>query len=100
MDTFKTCGACGCSYTADKWRALPLKGIIDDRREHADGERLELRNCTCGSTLAVVTARALVYTGPLAALSDWLLARVPAAVTDPDPGDVPACGEQPSTVVP
>jgi hypothetical protein len=39
----KTCG-CGQSYTAVTWKLLKLLGRV---------EGLELRNCGCGSTLAV-----------------------------------------------
>ena len=84
-DILKTCGTCGRRLTAADWKALPLIGVIDDRRKHSDGERMQMRNCSCGSTLAIVTdlapvlvplvysgRRALVYTGPLAGLSAWL----------------------------
>lgn len=37
------------SYTAAEWAALPLIGFQD----FGDGEPLELRNCACGSTLAI-----------------------------------------------
>jgi len=43
----KTC-ACGRSYTAEQWRRLRLVGIQPD--EPVD---LELRDCECGSTLAM-----------------------------------------------
>ena len=78
-DIIKTCGACGRRLTAADWKALPLIGVIDDRRKHSDGERMEMRNCSCGSTLGLVTDRApvpLVYTGPLAGLGAWLAAHV------------------------
>ena len=44
----KACG-CGARYTATAWQALPLQGI-----QPLEGEpSLEMRNCPCGSTLAV-----------------------------------------------
>jgi hypothetical protein len=39
----KTCG-CGRVFTAESWKLLKLLGKV---------EGLELRNCSCGSTLAV-----------------------------------------------
>jgi hypothetical protein len=41
--------ACGVGHTADGWRRLRLLGVQD----LGDGERAELRNCICGSTLAI-----------------------------------------------
>lgn len=43
----KACG-CGRTYTAEEWAALELVGIMAD-----DVETIELRNCPCGSTIAV-----------------------------------------------
>jgi hypothetical protein len=43
----KRCG-CGLEYDARSWSDLPLAGYQTD-----DIENLELRNCPCGSTLAV-----------------------------------------------
>jgi len=40
--------ACGRVFTADEWGLLEYVGEIVD-----DVESLELRNCICGSTLAV-----------------------------------------------
>jgi hypothetical protein len=48
MAPIKTCGCCGKTYTAQEWAALPLLG-----RMRMDGESLELRNCSCRSTLAM-----------------------------------------------
>ncbi len=45
----KLCKACGATYGVDAWRALPYAGRISDPEE-----TLELRNCLCGSTLAVI----------------------------------------------
>jgi hypothetical protein len=44
--------SCGRSYLSGSWRALRLIGYIDNGRDAA-GEVLELRNCTCGSTIAL-----------------------------------------------
>jgi hypothetical protein len=41
--------ACGRSYTADEWRELKLCGVWTD-----DVEVLVLRDCHCGSTIAIV----------------------------------------------
>lgn len=47
----KRCSCCRAVITRDDWRAMPFVG------EQADAyERLELRNHSCGSTLAVVVA--------------------------------------------
>jgi hypothetical protein len=43
----KTC-ACGAEYSLPRWKKLKLVGYHAD-----DVERLELRNCTCGSTIAI-----------------------------------------------
>ena len=43
----KACG-CGLSYDVAAWSALPLVGVQRD-----EVEALEMRNCACGSTLAV-----------------------------------------------
>lgn len=43
----KTC-ACGCSYTEGEWAMLLCIGRMVD-----DLESIELRNCTCGSTMAI-----------------------------------------------
>ncbi len=42
----KTC-SCGRRYTREEWESLPLLG------RQAGEPDLELRNCWCGSTLAV-----------------------------------------------
>lgn len=44
----KTCG-CGSELTAEAWSALPFVGIQD----LGEGERAELRNHDCGSTIAI-----------------------------------------------
>lgn len=43
----KRCG-CGRSYTAHEWRLLQFVGTMID-----DVESCELRNCACGSTIAM-----------------------------------------------
>jgi len=44
---------CGARYSPRAWGELALVGRMDD----GDGGDLELRNCACGSTLAVGVAR-------------------------------------------
>jgi hypothetical protein len=46
---YKACPACQTGYTRVSWEGLPLTG----RQSFDDGEVLELRNCACGSTIAV-----------------------------------------------
>jgi len=43
----KTC-SCGKRYSSGTWKLLPYVGVHDD-----GVERLELRNCVCGSTIAI-----------------------------------------------
>lgn len=50
-DVLKTC-PCGRTFTFDQWRELPGCGRMDD----GDGGALDLRNCPCGSTIAVDVA--------------------------------------------
>jgi hypothetical protein len=45
----KTCSCCRRTYGWTDWITLPFKGYQDD----GDGGRLELRNCICGSTIAI-----------------------------------------------
>lgn len=47
----KTC-ACGRAYDAEGWARLPLAGTGEWRLPW--GEVQELRNCACGSTIAIV----------------------------------------------
>jgi hypothetical protein len=42
---------CGQKFTETQWRALPLVGKMD--YEEDGDKRLELRNCPCGSTIAI-----------------------------------------------
>lgn len=46
---YKKC-KCGHAYTRETWGALDYAG----EQPAEDGEVLELRNCVCGSTLAIV----------------------------------------------
>lgn len=41
--------SCGKMYTHREWYSLPLCGVGGD-----EVEKLELRNCSCGSTIAVI----------------------------------------------
>ncbi len=42
--------ACGASWSEEAWRELPLVGLM---ALSDDEPPLELRHCTCGSTIAV-----------------------------------------------
>ena len=44
--------SCGIEYTAEGWAKLPCRGVLDD-----GVERLEIRNCSCGSSIAVVLGK-------------------------------------------
>jgi hypothetical protein len=46
--SFKQCG-CGIYYSRATWENLRRIGMMDGR-----GETIELRECTCGSTIAVL----------------------------------------------
>ncbi len=53
-DVVKVCSCCACSITKAQWERLKLVG--KQHVEAGDGEpafTLELRNCQCGTTLAV-----------------------------------------------
>lgn len=54
--------ACGRTYDGDAWAALSLQGEIDNGREV--GERIELRDCLCGSTIAREVGRHAVSWRP------------------------------------
>ena len=45
----KTCTCCKKHHDKAGWEALELVGVIDDE----EGGTLELRNCSCTSTIAV-----------------------------------------------
>lgn len=47
-EIIKKCPNCGAEYTRETWAELPRVGRQDD-----GVEALELRNCTCKSTIAV-----------------------------------------------
>lgn len=51
MNAFKKCG-CGRAFTKEQWERLPAIGhqITDDEEGQYD---LEMKNCSCGSTLGV-----------------------------------------------
>jgi CheY-like chemotaxis protein len=57
----KRCG-CGRSYDEDAWRELHWVAEADNGREV--GERLEFRNCACGTTLARERGRHAVSWAP------------------------------------
>jgi len=44
--------SCGIAYTAEGWSKLSCRGILDD-----GVERLEIRNCSCGSSIAIVLGK-------------------------------------------
>lgn len=46
---FKVCRTCHREYSQEQWDELPLLG----RQMTEDREFLELRNCACGSTMAI-----------------------------------------------
>lgn len=46
----KQCPCCGSAFTHAEWKALEFVGI---QSFDGDPEELELRNCPCGSTIAV-----------------------------------------------
>lgn len=63
--TTKRCACCTRTYTAEQFHELPYVGEM---------EELTLRNCPCGSTIAMVNVRARsiesrppcpLYAGPL-----------------------------------
>lgn len=51
---FKTCTTCGREFTAEQWAALPTKGHQPSEDETGFYD-LELKDCTCGSTIGVET---------------------------------------------
>lgn len=50
MSAFKTCTCCRRAISQKEWTQLRYVGVQAD-----EVEALELRDCDCGSTLAVVT---------------------------------------------
>lgn len=65
----KTC-ACGRTYTRAEWNKLRLVGEQVD-----DVERAELRDCVCGSTIALGSVRARVEYTVETIDGGWLLFR-------------------------
>lgn len=64
-----TCG-CGLVYDRPAWERLVLVGGMDANDEEHPTEILELRNCACGSTIAVIrTASAPTEESRMAAVS-------------------------------
>ena len=45
----RVCSMCGTRHTYSTWAKLRFLGYQDD----GNGECIELRNCTCGSTIAI-----------------------------------------------
>lgn len=45
---------CGAIYWREQWAGLPLRGRQECADDAGEPYALELRNCVCGSTLAVV----------------------------------------------
>ncbi len=65
----KACG-CGRAFTANDWSKLRLVG------EHLDEvERQELRDCVCGSTIAICKVRASVLYSVTPCDGGWLALR-------------------------
>ncbi len=50
----KVCRCCQSSHTPAGWESLPFKGVYRDEEK-----ALEMRDCGCGSTLAVVLTTVL-----------------------------------------
>ena len=50
----KTCGCCGTRYTRESFERLEFIGIMELARLK---RKLELRLCSCGSSIAVTTFR-------------------------------------------
>ena len=90
----KTC-KCGRSYDEAAWRKLPFRGFMDDLDVNPeDGTRLELRDCLCGSTIAIERPPAperpaFVFVGRLKDLVRSLARRIrPDAPTESGARDV------------
>lgn len=54
--TLKTCACCGRTYTLAQWLATPSLGVCDEHMWGGFRFRLDVRNCVCGSTMAVEVA--------------------------------------------
>jgi hypothetical protein len=46
---YEVCSRCGAAYDAASWSRLPELGV-----QEGPGMALELRNCTCGTTLSLL----------------------------------------------
>jgi len=63
----KTCTKCRAVHDLAGWRELKLVGYHDDDvldADHPAATTLELRNCRCGSTIAVELPRRKPYAPP------------------------------------
>ena len=77
----KRCG-CGREHDAAAWSALPLVGRQDD-----GVERIEIRNCACGSSIAIVLGPSALLLAQVAcvALTDSENVGGPRDITWPPP---------------
>lgn len=55
----KTCTCCGAKITEDDWETMSYCGVQNGDAEIGVPD-LELRNCSCGTTLAIVLPRDFV----------------------------------------
>lgn len=49
--------ACGITYSAEQWADLPLVG----EQRFEDGVTMELRNCSCGSTMGIELPKSISW---------------------------------------
>lgn len=49
----KYCPNCGRPIKKGSWDKLDMKGTMPINSRDRDSEKIQLRNCSCGSTLAV-----------------------------------------------
>ena len=49
----KVCACCSTKHSPDEWGALPLVGFVGHFRGVRERYAVELRNCSCGSTLGI-----------------------------------------------
>lgn len=67
----KRCTCCGLLYTAEQWAALPFPNRSPDGVYRSEGvATLEMRDCVCGSTLAVELVPVVEVTVP--EIASWL----------------------------
>jgi len=76
----KRCTCCARPYYAGEWTTLSFVGYMDD----GDGGRLELRNCSCGTTLSIAIEMGL----------SWALAGDLAEVLRCDARELAGCPPQ------